>query len=180
MLLELSIKDILDLTITIRYLSSVQVQTQTRSSITLTQSLKDHLHKTFSIKDLGQLSFFVGIEVGYSTDGITLTQEKVTREMLLDCGIQLFKIVATPLLLSLKFTADMGLLIFDPSYYRCILGKLNFLTNTRPDLAYVVKTLIQFMQNPYESHLQALHHVLHYVHSIASQGILLRGSSQHT
>ncbi|KAL8097768.1 hypothetical protein AgCh_030767 [Apium graveolens] len=143
-------------------------------------SLKDHLHKTFSIKDLGQLSFFLGIEVGYSADGITLTQGKFTREMLLDSGISSFKIVATPLPLSLKLIADMGLPVSDPSYYRCMLGKLNFLTNTRPDLAYTVQTLSQFMHSPCDPHLQALHHVLHYVHSTAGQGILLQGSSQLT
>lgn len=45
----------------------------TGTSISFIQSLKDHLHRTFSIKDLSQLIFFLGIEVGYSTNGITLT-----------------------------------------------------------------------------------------------------------
>lgn len=147
----------------------------TGNNITIIQSLKDHLHKTFSIKDLGQLSFFLGIEFGYSADGITLTQGKFTREMLNDSKIQSFKTVVTPLPLSLKLDANTGILLADPSYYICMLGKLNFLTNTRPDLAYTVQTLSQFMQTPRDSHLQALHHVLHYVHSTAGQGILLRG-----
>ncbi|GAA0150106.1 hypothetical protein LIER_09117 [Lithospermum erythrorhizon] len=66
----------------------------------------------------------------------------------------------------------------DPEHYRSLVSKLNFLTNTRFDLSYVVQTLSQFMQSPCESYMAALNHLLLYVHHTTSQGLLLKGSDQ--
>ena len=59
-----------------------------------------------------------------------------------------------------------------------MVGKLNFLTNTRPDLSYTVQTLSQFLQQPRIPHLQALLHTLAYIQGSSSQGILLQGAQQ--
>lgn len=109
------------------------------------QSLKQHLHDTFSIKDLGKLNYFLGIEVGYQPDGIILIQNKFTGELLSECGLSSFKHVVTPLLVNLKLQASDGTLLPDSSLYRSLVGKLNFPTNTRPYLSYTVQTLSQFM-----------------------------------
>ncbi|GAA0141000.1 transmembrane signal receptor [Lithospermum erythrorhizon] len=61
-----------------------------------------------------------------------------------------------------------------------MVGKLNFLTNTRPDLSYTVQCLSQFMQRPCTSHLDALMHLLSYVSKTADQGIILRGNTKLT
>lgn len=98
-------------------------------------ALKFHLDKIFSIKDLGRLSFFLGLEIGYVPAGITVTQHKFTKEILQSSGITHFKKAVTPLPLNLKLTMEDGQLLSDPSYFRSMLvGKLNFLTNTRPIL----------------------------------------------
>lgn len=143
-------------------------------------ALKAHLHRVFSIKDLSYLNHFLGLEIGYTPEGIILSQAKFTRELLSDSGIDKFKTVDTPLPLYLKLQADDTNLYSDPELYRCLVGKLNFLTHTRPDLAYSVQTLSQFMQQPSCSHFSALQHLLHYVHSIAGQGILLKASDKLT
>lgn len=100
--------------------------------------LKNHLHHEFGIKDLGALSYFLGIEVSYLSTGIFLSQKKFTHELLSDCEFDLSKKVSTPLPLNTKLTASDGDLISKPELYRSLVGKLNFLTNTRPDLAYAV------------------------------------------
>lgn len=76
----------------------------TSSYFQCVQDLRSHLHKIFGIKDLGYLKFFLGFEVGYVLSGITLTQAKLTKKLLLDSGITYFKMVATPLPLHFKVT----------------------------------------------------------------------------
>ena len=131
-----------------------------------------------SIKDLGILHYFLGLEVNYIDAGIFLSQAKFTKDLLKESKNQNFKSVVTPLPQNLKLSNDQGQLYEDASYYRTMVGKLNFLTNTRPDLAFTVQYLSQFMQNPRIPHASALQHTLNYVHSTASQGILIKGSDQ--
>lgn len=150
----------------------------TGDNVEVIHHLKHHLDVTLSIKDLGKLSFFLGIEVGYLPNGIILTQKKFTKELLADAGLTSFKSVVTPLPLHLKLTAEDGDLYTDPTFYRCMVGKLNFLTHTRPDLSYTIQCLSQFLQNPRVQHYQALLHTLHYVASTAGQGIMLYASDQ--
>ena len=124
------------------------------------------------------LHYFLGIEATYVEGGIILFQKKFATELFKDTGFLHFKGTSTPLPLHLKLTTECGTLLSDPSYYRMIVGKLNYLTNTRPDLAYAAQTLSQFMQSPRTSHLQALEHVLKYIKGTVSQGLLIQGSNQ--
>ena len=142
--------------------------------------LKLHLHQMFSIKDLGKLHYFLGIEVGYLTNGIALTQQKFTKELLQCSKADTSKPTITPLPQNLKLYQDQGTLYSDPSYYRKMVGKLNFLTHTRPDLAFTVQHLSQFMQTPRLPHIDALHHTLRYVAHTSGQGILMKGSDKLT
>ena len=145
--------------------------------IVITQ-LKAHLNRVFSIKDLGKLHYFLGIEVGYLPRGIALTQHKFTAELLQSSKLQNYKPTVTPLPQNLKLHQDEGDLYNDAHYYRTIVGKLNFLTHTRPDLAYTVQHLSQFMQNPRIPHIEALHHTLRYISGTTGHGILMTGSTK--
>ena len=140
--------------------------------------LKSHLHSSFSIKDLGKMHYFLGIEIGYSPSGICMTQKKFTSDILQCSKVPNTKPSVTPLPLNLKLQAHEGALYSDPEYYRMMVGKLNFLTHTRPDLAFTVQHLSQFLHSPKEPHVQALHHTLRYIHGTVGQGILLCGSTQ--
>ncbi|XP_057526239.1 uncharacterized mitochondrial protein AtMg00810-like [Amaranthus tricolor] len=142
--------------------------------------LKSHLHHIFTIKDLGKLHFFLGIEVGYTTSGISLTQTKYTRELLSHCNIQDLTPTVTPLPQNIKLHQQEGELYHDPTYYRTMVGKMNFLTHTRPDLAFTVQHLSQFLQEPRAPHVAALHHALRYIAATEGQGILLNSSGQLT
>lgn len=144
------------------------------------QHLKEFLHAKFSIKDLGRLHFFLGIEVTYLDSGIVLSQPKFTHELLTSSGFDFSKAANTPLPVNLKLSNFEGEILSDPEHYRSLVGKLNYLTNTRPDLAYTVQTLSQFMHSPRSTHLSALQHTLRYVAHTSHQGILLRASTQLT
>lgn len=95
-----------------------------------------------------------------------ISHKSSTNEFLATAGISHTKVVATPLSLNLKLSATDGPPYADPSHYRCLVGKLNFLTHTRPDLAYSVHHLSQFLQAPRVSHFEALEHVLKYIATI--------------
>ncbi|XP_019106129.1 uncharacterized mitochondrial protein AtMg00810-like [Beta vulgaris subsp. vulgaris] len=152
----------------------------TGPNLPLILSLKAHLHTAFSIKDLGPLSYFLGLEVTRLSNGIILSQRKFTKELLAECELDTSKPAKTPLPLNLQLLADSGDFYADPSHYRCLVGKLNFLTHTRPDISYGVQTLSQFLQAPRTPHLKALHHLLRYVAGSVGQGILLQASPQLT
>ena len=88
----------------------------------------------------------------------------------------------TPLELNQKLTSQeydqhCGLqddaLLSDIKGYQRLKGKLLYLTLTRPDIAYIVQTLSQFMQNPKRSHLEAAHRVVRYIKNEPGLGILL-------
>ena len=122
-------------------------------------SIKKPFASSFLHQRFGQLTFFfLGIEVSNLENGIVLSQKRFTNQLLRDCGIQTFKRVVTPLPLNLKLHLDSSSPFHDPTLYRSLVGKLNFLTNTRPDLAFTVQSLSQFMQAPSTLHYDALVH----------------------
>jgi len=117
------------------------------------------------------------LQVQTSPQGILLSQHKFAKDLLRDCGFTISRTTSTPLPLQCKLLPDEGPLLEDPSQYRALVGKLNFLTHTRPDISFAVQTLSQFLQNPRTPHLHALLHTLAYVQGTMNQGILLKGDS---
>lgn len=153
---------------------------QTGNNVQEIHTIKSHLNAAFSIKDLGRMHFFLGMEVNYLPEGTVLSQYKFTKDLLKDYQPTSNRTSLTPLPIHVKLSALEGNLLEDPTPYRSLVGKLNLLTNTRPDLAYAVQTLSQFMQKPRDSHWQALQHTLSYVSYTCGQGILLKASNKLT
>ena len=158
------------ITVAVIYVDDIIVTGSNEAEISL---FKEHLHSVFSIKDLGTLNYFLGMEICHLQNGIVMTQKKFTKELLLDCNMDVSKVAKTPLPANMKLLIDTGDLYEDPAHYRKIVGKLNFLGHTRPDLSFSIQTLSQFMHQPRVPHVQALHHVLRYVSHTLGQGILL-------
>ncbi|GJR41372.1 retrovirus-related pol polyprotein from transposon RE1 [Tanacetum coccineum] len=95
------------------------------------------LHREFSITDLGKLNYFLGLEVSYHNSGIFLSQSKYARNILSCAHLLDAKPIATPLSTSTYFTSQ-GVTFSDPTLYRSLVGALQYLTITRPDLSYAV------------------------------------------
>ncbi|RVW21525.1 Retrovirus-related Pol polyprotein from transposon RE2 [Vitis vinifera] len=100
------------------------------------QKLKQHLFTHFQTKDLGKLKYFLGIEIAQSSSGVVLSQRKYALDILEETG------------------EPLG----DPGRYRRLVGKLNYLTITRPDISFPVSVVSQFLQSPCDSHWDAVIH----------------------
>ena len=79
---------------------------------------------------------------------------------------------------NLHLNAAGGELLSDSSVYYRLIGRLMYLTISRPDITYVVTKLSQYMSQPWVLHLNALHHLLRYLKSSLGQGLLFSSSSQ--
>lgn len=111
--------------------------------------LKSH----FLIKDLGRLKYFLRIEVIDVKNGVCLTQWKYYLELLHDFGMLACKPVTTPLEVNVVTGNGNNELLQNIIEFQKLIGKLIYLTITRPDIAYVVQTLSQFMHSPCKVHL---------------------------
>jgi len=105
--------------------------------------------------------------------GIHICQQKYAFDILADSRILGCKPVKIPIEKNSRLSKDAGDYLVDPSTYRRLIGKLLYLTITRPDISYLVQVLSQFIDKPLQSHLTAAHKVLRYIKSAPGQGLLL-------
>lgn len=135
------------------------------------QMVKDSLHSAFGIKDLGVLKYFLGLEVAHSTSGISLCQRKYCLDLLQETGTLGSKPVSTPLDPALKLTLDQGKPCEDVMGYRRLVGRLLYLTHTRPDISFATQQLSQFMSQPTDIHYTAALRVLKYLKASPGLGL---------
>ncbi|GJU37394.1 ribonuclease H-like domain-containing protein [Tanacetum coccineum] len=146
----------------------------TGNNVNEIENFKQILKSKFQIKDLGKLKYFMGIEVLDNKDGICLSQRKYCLELLHEFGLLAAKHVDTPLPenATLNHTeSDDDHLLVNVANYKRLVGKLIYLTNTRPDIAYVIHCLSQYMHSPLNSHLDAALRVLRYLKGSPGSGI---------
>lgn len=115
--------------------------------------VKQVLHDLFKIKDLGEARYFLGMEITKGDQGLVLTQRKYALGLLKDTGFTSSKPAATPMETSVRLSHGDLVLLDDNQAYRNIVGKLMYLTITRPDICFAVQQLSQFLDSPTEFHL---------------------------
>lgn len=120
------------------YVDDLKVTSNNMESI---QQLKHFLDDTFRIKDLGCLTYFLGIEACRTSEGLSLCQRKYTLDILKEVGFSGCKPVATAIVPGQKLIHTNGVPLTDMSIYIRLVGRLLYLTTTRPDISYSVQQL---------------------------------------
>jgi len=143
----------------------------TASTPTLLQRITECLHSEIAMMDLGDLHHFLGISVTRSSDGLFLSQRQYALDLLQRSGMAECHSTLTPVDARAKLSTTEGSPVADPTEYRSLADALQYLTLTRPDLAYAVQQVCLFMHDPREPHLALVKRILQYVKGTLSAGL---------
>ena len=150
----------------------------TGSSDTEISSLISNLHSFFPLKDLGPLHHFLGIQISYTTSGnMHLSQSQYIRELLQRTNMLASKPYPTPMVSTTRLRQNSSEIFSDPTLYRSVVGTLQYLLVTRPELSYSVNKVAQFMHSPQLHHWQSVKRILRYLAGTIDHGLLLHHQS---
>jgi histone deacetylase 1/2 len=140
--------------------------------------LMKKLSDAFALKDLGKLSYFLGIEVTDQDDGVALTQAKYAADLLRRVNMHNCKDIATPMASSEKLSKSAGSPLSDDMAftYRSTVGALQYLCLTRPDISFSVNRVCQFLASPTDEHWSAVKRILRYIKGTVNLGLHLQRS----
>ena len=123
------------------------------------------------MKDLGHLSFFVGLEITHSTDGLYITQAKYASELLSRAGLTDSKIVDTPVKFNAHLTPTGGKPLSNPSLYKRLVGSLVYLTVSRPNISYAIHQVSQYLSGPRSTYYAVVLRILRYLKDTLFHGL---------
>jgi hypothetical protein len=149
----------------------------TASSTELLRRTISAIQREFAMKDLEPLHHFLSITVERRLDGFFLHQRTYTLDILKRAVMADCKPCTTTVDLQVKLAGDSGPLVEDASQFGSIAGALQYLTFTRPDIAYAVQQICLHMHDPRASHLTAMKLILRYLQGMPDYGLLLHRSS---
>ncbi|KAL3630958.1 hypothetical protein CASFOL_023942 [Castilleja foliolosa] len=135
------------------------------------QKLIEKLKGHFSLKDLGEIHHFLGIEVKKTSQGLHLSQKEYIKKLLIKAGMSEASSCPTPMITSPSLSRYNVSPVADASLYRSVVGALHYVTITRPEICFSVNKVSQFMANPLEPHWKAVKRILRYLSGTAHYGL---------
>ena len=140
-------------------------------------NLIHRLNASFTLKDLGHLSCFLGIQMQNLGSGILLNQSKYVDDLLFKLELHNLKPVPFPCAVGKQLSTSNGSSMHNLSLYRSTVGALLYLTHACPNIAYIVNHLSQFLCAPTDTHWQEIKRVLQYLNGTKHYGIHIQPSS---
>ena len=142
---------------------------------TTLKSVKGKLSKRFQMKDMGKLSWFLGIEFTCKEGMIEMNQTKYIERVLSRFNMQNCKPRSTPCEMNSSKVSEESSTPADNRLYREIIGSLVYImTATRPGLCYSVTKLSQHLSAPTVSHMNTAKHVLRYLKGTANRSLIFK------
>ncbi|GJW11828.1 retrovirus-related pol polyprotein from transposon TNT 1-94 [Tanacetum coccineum] len=139
------------------------------------------MHDEFEMSMMGELNFFLGLQIKQLDDGIFFNQSKYIKEMLKKFGLEDSKPIKTPMSTETKLTRDEEGESVDNTKYRGMIGSLLYLTASRPDIMFSVCLCARFQEDPKTSHLEAVKRIFRYIKGTTHLGLWYpKGSSIET
>ncbi|XP_020272454.1 uncharacterized protein LOC109847633 [Asparagus officinalis] len=141
------------------------------SSEAVVEEFKSCMMRQFEMTDLGLLHYFLGLEVNQSANGIFISQSKYAADLLKRFKMMNCKPASTPMNVNESLKANDGTGSASSKYFRSMIGGLNYLSHTRPDIAFSVSVVSRFMHSPSMHHLGAAKTILCYIVGTVDFGI---------
>ena len=129
------------------------------------------MKKEFEMSMVGELTFFLGLQVKQKKEGIFISQEKYVRNIVKKFGLDSKNHASTPISSSIKLHLDPSGVEVSPNLYRSIIRSLLYLMASRPDIAFNVGVCAQYQAAPKESHLTAVKRIIRYVNDTLDYGL---------
>ena len=125
----------------------------------------------FEMSMLGELNFFLGLQIQQNSSGMFLSQSKYAKNLIKKFKLESAKHMRTPMSSTLKICKDELGENVDPTLYRSMIGSLLYLTASRPDIMFSVCVCARYQSNPKVSHLTAVKRIIRYVAGTIDHGI---------
>ena len=143
----------------------------TGSSLEEVTRFKHEMTSLFKMSDLGELSYYLGIEVQQKGSMITLFQASYAKKLLQKAEMEDCNPCAVPMEPRLKLSKTGEGKPVDETFYRSMVGSLRYLVHTRPDITFAVGYVSRFMEKPTSEHLAAVKHLLRYIAGTLNFGV---------
>ncbi|CAM8887250.1 unnamed protein product [Rhodiola kirilowii] len=129
------------------------------------------MQKEFKMSMVGEMNYFLGLQVKQKDDGIFISQSKYARNVIKKFELEKESHKRTPASTHLKVTKDDAGTSVNQTLYGSMTGSLLYLTASRQDIAYVVGVYARHQSSPNESHLMQVKRIINYVCGTANYGI---------
>jgi hypothetical protein len=129
------------------------------------------MESKFEMSMIGELSFFLGLQITQMSEGMFISQEKYLREMLKRFQMEDSKPVGTPMVIGCKLSKDDDSVDVDQSSYRSMIGSVLYITTSRPDIMHAIGMVGRFQSAPKQSHLQAVKRIFRYLKETMTYGL---------
>ncbi|GKC29076.1 retrovirus-related pol polyprotein from transposon TNT 1-94 [Tanacetum coccineum] len=136
-----------------------------------TQLFSDLMKSGFKMSMMGEMTFFLGLQVNQSPCGIFIKQSNYVLEILRKYGMETCDPIGTPMEIKDKLDLDKNETLVNATKYRSMIGALMYLTSSRPDIVHATCLCARYQAKPIEKHLKEVKRIFCYLRGTVNMGL---------